>query len=134
MANVYSRKKRIAHEIQKKINISLQHNIRDPRLRKTTISWVSVSHDLGSATVFVIFNGIQNDNQTSEEIKKRIKTLQAASGFIRYLLGKTMHLRIVPKLTFVYDQSLSHGIYIHELVNKIIREDHKSLIKNGIVN
>ncbi|MDI8992964.1 ribosome-binding factor A, partial [Salmonella enterica subsp. enterica serovar Anatum] len=42
-------------------------------------------------------------------VKAGIKALQEASGFIRSLLGKAMRLRIVPELTFFYDNSLVEG-------------------------
>ena len=56
-------------------------------------------------------------------IKAGIKALQEASGFIRSLLGKAMRLRIVPELTFFYDNSLVEGMRMSNLVTSVVKHD-----------
>lgn len=72
----------------------------------TTVSGVEMSRDLAYAKVYVTF---LNDKDEAA-VKAGIKALQEASGFIRSLLGKAMRLRIVPELTFFYDNSLVEGM------------------------
>ena len=72
----------------------------------TTVSGVEMSRDLAYAKVYVTF---LNDKD-EDAVKAGIKALQEASGFIRSLLGKAMRLRIVPELTFFYDNSLVEGM------------------------
>ncbi len=91
----------------KEIAIILQREIKDPRLgMMTTVSGVEMSRDLAYAKVYVTF---LNDKDEAA-VKAGIKALQEASGFIRSLLGKAMRLRIVPELTFFYDNSLVEGM------------------------
>ena len=54
-----------------------------------------------------------------------IKALNEASGFIRSLLGKAMRLRIIPELTFEYDNSLVDGMRMSNLVSNVIRSDEE---------
>ncbi|MCR3755837.1 MAG: 30S ribosome binding factor [Sodalis sp. Psp] len=119
MAKEYSRTKRISQEMQKEIAIILQHEIKDSRVGMVTVSGVRVSRDLTHTKVFVTF---LSDN-TPEQVKASVSALQDASGFIRSLLGKSMRLRVVPELTFIYDSSLVEGIRMANVVSQIMQND-----------
>ncbi|SFN25789.1 ribosome-binding factor A [Izhakiella capsodis] len=120
MAKEFGRPQRVAQELQKEIAIILQREIKDPRLgMMVTVSGVEVSRDLAYAKVFVTF---LND-QDEDAIKNGLKALKEASGYIRTLLGKAMRLRIVPELTFFYDNSLIEGMRMSNLVSSVIRSD-----------
>ncbi|NKI72935.1 30S ribosome-binding factor RbfA [Dickeya sp. CFBP 2040] len=119
MAKEFSRTQRVAQEMQKEIAIIIQREVKDPRVGMATVSGVDVSRDLAYAKVFVTF---LNDNDP-EQVKTGIKALQDASGFIRMLLGKAMRLRVVPELTFSYDNSLVEGMRMSNLVTSIVKRD-----------
>ncbi|MCV9878751.1 30S ribosome-binding factor RbfA [Brenneria izbisi] len=119
MAKEFSRTQRVAQEMQKEIAIILQREVKDPRIGMATVSGVEVSRDLAYAKVFVTF---LNDNEP-EQVKTAVKALQDASGFIRVLLGKAMRLRVVPELTFAYDNSLVEGMRMSNLVTNVVRND-----------
>ncbi len=103
---------------KKEIAIILQREIKDPRLgMMTTVSGVEMSRDLAYAKVYVTF---LNDKDEAA-VKAGIKALQEASGFIRSLLGKAMRLRIVPELTFFYDNSLVEGMRMSNLVTSVVK-------------
>ncbi|CAK8743882.1 30S ribosome-binding factor [Sodalis praecaptivus] len=63
-----------------------------------------------------------NDN-TPEQVKTGVRALQDASGFIRSLLGNAMRLRVVPELTFAYDNSLVEGMRMSNLVSQVVQND-----------
>ncbi|MBJ7222596.1 MULTISPECIES: 30S ribosome-binding factor RbfA [unclassified Brenneria] len=119
MAKEFSRTQRVAQEMQKEIAIIIQREVKDPRIGMATVSGVEVSRDLAYAKVFVTF---LNDNEP-EQVKTAVKALQDASGFIRVLLGKAMRLRVVPELTFSYDNSLVEGMRMSNLVTNVVRHD-----------
>ena len=119
MAKEYSRTQRVAQEMQKEIAIILQREIKDPRVGMATVSGVEVSRDLAYAKVFVTF---LNDN-TPEQVETGVRALQDAAGFIRSLLGKAMRLRVVPELTFAYDNSLVEGMRMSNLVSQVVQND-----------
>jgi ribosome-binding factor A len=54
-----------------------------------------------------------------------LQGLQRASGFLRSQLSHRMQLRVVPKLTFVYDRSVEHGIALTHLIETAVAEDAK---------
>ncbi|AIR69355.1 MULTISPECIES: 30S ribosome-binding factor RbfA [Dickeya] len=119
MAKEFSRTQRVAQEMQKELAIIIQREVKDPRVGMATVSGVEVSRDLAYAKVFVTF---LNDNEP-EQVKAGVKALQDASGFIRMLLGKAMRLRVVPELTFSYDNSLVEGMRMSNLVTNVVRRD-----------
>ncbi|MBG6244657.1 ribosome-binding factor A [Candidatus Symbiopectobacterium sp. 'North America'] len=127
MAREFSRTQRVSQEMQKEIAIILQREVKDPRIGMATVSGVDLSRDLTYAKVFVTF---LNDNEP-EQVKVGIKALQDASGFIRVLLGKAMRLRVVPELTFAYDNSLVEGMRMSNLVTNVLRNDAEKRFANG---
>jgi ribosome-binding factor A len=54
-----------------------------------------------------------------------LQGLQRASGFLRSQLSHRMQLRVVPKLTFVYDRSVERGIELTQLIESAVAEDAK---------
>lgn len=122
MAKEFGRSQRVAQELQKEIALIIQREIKDPRVgMMVTVSSVEVSRDLAYAKVFVTF---LNDKD-EDAVKGGVKALQDASGFIRTLLGKAMRLRIVPELTFFYDNSLVEGMRMSNLVSSVVKHDNE---------
>ena len=55
---------------------------------------------------------------SKEAIKNTTEGLMAASGFIRGLLGKRLHIHTLPMLHFVHDSSTSRGMEMSLLIDK----------------
>ena len=122
MAKEFGRPQRVGQEMQKEIALILQREIKDPRLGlMTTVSGVEMSRDLAYAKVSVPF---LNDGD-EKAISEGLKALRDASGYIRTLLGKAMRLRIVPELTFFYDNSLVEGMRMSNLVSSVVKQDEE---------
>lgn len=122
MAKEFGRSQRVAQELQKELAVIIQREIKDPRVgMMVTVSGVEVSRNLAYAKVFVTF---LNDKD-EDAVKQGVKALQDASGFIRTLLGKAMRLRIVPELTFFYDNSLVEGMRMSNLVTSVVNKDNE---------
>lgn len=131
MAKEFSRSQRVSQEMQKEIALILQREIKDPRVGMATVSGIELSRDLAYAKVFVTFLNVLTDNADPDTVKNGIKALQDASGYIRTLLGKAMRLRIVPELTFAYDNSLIEGMRMSNLVSNVIRSDVERQVNSG---
>lgn len=118
MAKEYSRTSRVAQQVQKELARILQQEVKDPRIGMVTISGVDITRDLAYAKVFVTFLTI--GDQTNDE---SLEGLNAASGYIRRLLGKAMRLRIVPEVRFCFDETLTEGLRISEMVSSAVKVD-----------
>ncbi len=129
MAREYARTDRVGQQIQKEIAVILMREIKDPRLSMTTVSAVEVTRDLAYAKVFVTFLTI--GDQTNEE---SLAGLNSASGYIRRLLGKAMRLRIVPEVRFCFDETLTEGLRITELVSGAVQNDKVKIQESGRID
>jgi len=120
MAQEYSRTQRVADQIQRELAALIQREVKDPRVGMATVSAVEVSRDLSHAKVFVT---ILNGGEDAHEITESVKALNNASGFLRSQLGQRMKLRIVPTLRFHFDDSLSRGNYLSNLIDQARASD-----------
>ena len=120
MAKEFSRARRVAQQLQQEIARILQREIKDPRVGMVTVSSIDLSRDLSYAKVYVTFFNIDNDE---DRIKEGVAALDAASGYIRSLVGSAMKLRIVPELRFIYDNTLVEGMRMSNLVTEVSAKD-----------
>ncbi|WP_163832350.1 30S ribosome-binding factor RbfA [Spartinivicinus ruber] len=121
MAREYSRTQRVSDQLQRELASLIQLEIKDPRLGMVTVSAVEVTKDLAYAKVFVTFLAI-NDQQPVDE---KLEVLNHAAGFLRSLLAKSIKLRTIPQLSFYYDDSISRGQYLSNLIDKAMASDNQ---------
>ena len=76
-----------------------------------TISEVQVSPDLSNASAFFTVMG---QGATAQETRK---ALNGIAGFFRHEIGKSVRLRIVPRLDFRVDTSFDYAHNIERLLN-----------------
>lgn len=122
MSNNFQRVDRIAEMIQRKLAQIIQQDIKSPGLASfITISAVKVSRDLGHANVyFTVFN--QDPSETAVNLNN-------AASYLRTMLAKTLTLRTVPQLHFIFDASIEYGRRLSRLIdeaNDTEQDDEKS--------
>ncbi len=101
---------RVTSDIKNALSYILR-DVKDPRVSKLlSIVKVDVSGDLSYATVYV--SAIEGAEKTEESVKG----LKSAGGYIRKELGSALHLRKVPELKFVADDSLIKSASIMETI------------------
>lgn len=104
---------RIADQMQREIAEILRSELKDPRVASlVTITGVELSPDLAYARVFftVLGDGVSIDESA--------KGLRSASGFVRTALGRRMRLRVVPHVSFEYDESVARGVALSALIDQ----------------
>ncbi|KTD18143.1 30S ribosome-binding factor RbfA [Legionella jordanis] len=118
MRNDFKRTDRVAEMMQRKLSQIIQQEIKDPRLPAfVTISAVKVSADLGHAKVyFTILNG---------DIPLTTSILNAAASYLRTALARSIKLRTVPQLHFVYDESIEYGQRLSRLIDEVNPRDNE---------
>lgn len=106
----FKRTDRIAESLLRKLAQLIQQEVTDPRIKGfVTISAVNVSKDLSHAKVyFTLLNG---------EPKQVELVLNSAASYLRTLLAKTVTMRTVPQLRFVYDESIEYGKKLSRLID-----------------
>ncbi|MCK9341319.1 30S ribosome-binding factor [bioreactor metagenome] len=107
---------RINKEFLRAISEILQVRIKKDTVRDAILTKVSTSKDLSFAKVFYTLI----DTDRKDEIQK---ALDSTAGQIRSMLGKDMHLRTIPELHFVFDDSEAKARAMEELLDKVAAMD-----------
>lgn len=108
----FKRTDRIAGMIQRTLSELIQRNVKDPRMPAlVTISAVKVSADLGHAKVYYTVYG--------EDAAQTGMLLNKAASYLRTALARSMKLRTVPQLHFVYDESIEYGRKLSKLIDEV---------------
>ena len=116
MRSSYQRSDRVADVIRREVSDILFREVKDPRLSFITITNVNLGKDLRNAKIYY------TSLKESEELEEVKKSLKKAVGFVQRQLGKRIHLRYLPQLSFVYDSSLKYGSHMDSLFRKIDEE------------
>lgn len=110
----FERSDRVAELVQRKLAEIIQMEVKDPRLpRFVTVSSVKVSRDMTFAKIYITVLGDKEDAQMSVEI------LNKAASYLRTVLARCIKLRVVPKLVFVFDESVEYGNRLSRLIDDV---------------
>lgn len=106
----FSRADRIGGLIHEILSEILKKEIKDPRLKMTTITGVTVTHDLRLARIYFTAPNCKQ--------KKDAATIafNSARGYIKRTLAHALDLKYMPDIQFYYDESLDYGAHIDELI------------------
>ena len=122
-----NRTRRVGELIQRELATLLAREVKDPRLALISITAVDVSRDLSLAKVFYTIINTSADDENSEAFMQNSLLVQQglnkASGFLRYELGQRIQLRTIPKLEFLFDDSVIHGAHLSRLIDEVIEND-----------
>lgn len=119
----FKRTDRIAEMMQRKLAQLIQQELKQKAVgskkdlstpvppRLITISAVKVTKDLGHAKVyFTVLNA---------DPLETLALLTEAAGYLRGLLAKSLILRVVPQLHFIYDESIEYAKHLTRLINDV---------------
>jgi len=121
MGRVSNRVDKVSDLLKREIALLIQNEVRDPRVGMASVTSVRVSKDLAHATVFVTLLG----KSTMEEANDSIEALNKAAGFLRSMLAKEINLRTIPKLKFIFDDTLARGQYLTGLIDEALAMDER---------
>lgn len=109
---------RVSEDIKREI-IAVIRELKDPRVmdKMLTVVRVEVSSDASYAKVYI------SAMEGLDVAKETVKGLKSATGYIRREVGKRLHLRKTPELSFVADDSIEHGMNIVKIMDDLRTED-----------
>ena len=107
---------RLNREFLRDIADIVSNRLKDERLKNAVLTCVECSRDLSHAKVY--FTVL--DYSSADSIKS---ALDAYAGRIRGFLGRDMHIRQIPELHFVFDDSERKAREIEALIDRVMKED-----------
>ena len=111
------RANRVGDLILREVADLVMTKVKDPRVKKITVTGISVSKDLRYARVYYSLIGDE------QEILDAQKGLDSAKGFIKREIGLRMDLKYVPDIVFKHDPSLAEGDHMEKLFQKLKTEE-----------
>ncbi len=117
MPTDFPRSRRVGEQIRQELADILRREMKDPRVHGVTLTAVEVTQDLEHAKVY--FSLLSGEPKAVEQ------ALQHAAGFLRSELSHRLRLRVVPRLSFLFDESLERGNRISRLIDEAVEEDRR---------
>lgn len=112
---------RISQEIKKEVSNLIANEVNNPKVSPmTSVTDVEVTPDLQFSKIYISVLGDDKDRENT------LEGLESAKGFIKYELGKRLSLRNIPDITFINDTSIERGLYMDQLIDKVIRQDEEN--------
>jgi ribosome-binding factor A len=99
---------RVADQIQRDLAEMIQREVSTERAGLVTLTGVEVTPDYAHARVYFTTIGAPVDAAQ--------RVLNEKAGYFHSLLFKRLSIHTIPKLTFVHDASVEHGIEIDRLI------------------
>ena len=119
MPREFSRNQRVAELIKKELAIVIQRQFSTREFGMITLSAVNVSSDLMNAKVFIT---CLEAGKSHDEV---IATLNNRAGQLRHELSQTIISRRIPRLCFLFDESVERGQYLTSLIDSLCTDAKK---------
>jgi ribosome-binding factor A len=108
------RVQKVAEAVREVVSMAILAEIKDPRVRDVTVTFVEVSPDLRNAKVHVSVMG----DDTHQNLT--LRGLQSAAGFLQSKLARELELRYTPKIVFLLDQGVKRSIEIAKILREVL--------------
>lgn len=111
------RSERMGEEIREEVAALISRGLKDPRIGFVTVTRVALSDDLHHARVYV---GVLGD---ATQRARTLQGLKQAAGFVRRELGRRLHARYTPDVSFYYDEGLDATDRVAHLLQAAAQHD-----------
>jgi ribosome-binding factor A len=108
------RAQKLAKIVREVVGMAILRELKDPRVRNATVTYVEVSSDLRLAKVHVSVMG----NETQQQLT--LQGLQSAAGFLQSKLRERVDTRYIPKLVFRLDQGVKNSIAVAQILKQVL--------------
>jgi ribosome-binding factor A len=108
------RAQKVAEAIREVVSMAILTELKDPRVKDVTVTYVEVSSDLRHAKVHVSVMGDETHQQLS------LRGLQSAAGFLQSKIAKQLEMRYTPRLDFMLDQGVKRSIEIAQILREVL--------------
>jgi ribosome-binding factor A len=108
------RTQKAAEAIREVVSMAILTDLKDPRVRNVTVTYVEVSPDMRQAKIHVSVMGDETQQQLS------LRGLQNAAGFLQTKVAKRIDTRYTPRLVFVLDLGVKRSIEISRILQSVL--------------
>jgi len=106
-----------AQAIREVVSMAIITDIKDPRVRDVTVTFVEVSGDMRQARVNVSIMGDEKKQ------KLCLRGLQSSTGFLQQKIGRRLEFRYTPRLQFALDQGVKNAMIVTKILDEVLPSD-----------
>ena len=106
-----------AQAIREVVSMAILTDMKDPRIRDVTVTFVEVSADLRHAKVHVSVMGDEKNKNLC------LQGLQHASGFLQQKVGTRIDTRYTPRVQFVLDKGIENAMAVTRILKEVLPPD-----------
>ena len=103
-----------ASAIREVVSMAILTELRDPRVRNVTVTFVELSSDMRHAKVHVSIMGTQKEQDLC------LHGLRRAAGFLQSRLNDRIETRYTPRLQFVLDEGVKNSIRVAQILEEVL--------------
>jgi ribosome-binding factor A len=108
------RRERIAEQLRQELSSLMLTEMKDPRVRLASVSRVSITPDLRTATVMI--SAVGDD----PERRAVVDAMRHAEGYLRAQLGQRLeNLKSSPHLQFELDESIAYSVRMSAMLREL---------------
>lgn len=108
------RRVRLGEQLRRELSLKIATTVRDPDVGPLSITDVEVTADLWLARVYVAPHG------TPEEQERTMAALARSASFLRTAVAQELHVRRMPELRFLRDDSAEAGSRIEQILQEVL--------------
>jgi ribosome-binding factor A len=120
------RTQKAAEAIREVVSMAILTELKDPRVRDVTVTYVEVSSDMRQAKVHVSVMG----DETRQKLT--LHGLQNAAGFLQSKVAKRIDTRYTPRLAFVLDLGVKRSIEISQILQSVLPPSENRLADDTV--
>lgn len=105
-----------AQAIREVVSMAILTELRDPRIKDVTVTYVEVSGDMRQAKIRVSVMGDEKKQ------KLCLHGLENSSGFLQKKINDRIDARYIPKLRFELDKGVKHSIEVSRILRDVLSD------------
>ena len=112
-----------AQAIREVVSMAIITDLKDPRVKDVTVTFVEVSADMRMAKVHVSVMGDPNKQNLC------LKGLQSSAGYLQKKIGNRIDTRYTPRIQFALDKGLQNAMSVTRILEEVLpsEEDAASI-------
>lgn len=103
-----------AEAIREVVSMAILTEIRDPRVKDVTVTFVELSADMRNAKVHVSVMGDEKKQNLC------LHGLQSSVGFLQSKVGKRIDTRYVPRIQFELDRGIKNAMIVTRILDEVL--------------
>lgn len=106
-----------AQAIREVVSMAIITDIKDPRVKDVTVTFVEVSGDMRQAKVHVSVMG----DDTKQELA--LRGLQNSAGYLQSKVGNRIDTRYTPRIQFELDKGMQNAMMVTRILEEVLPKD-----------